>query len=681
MDCAGNSVHSRWMKRIAGLMSNTARWVLRSIALVLLFYSLSGFSSPGLIDEIFSSLGIRVSQGAAPGYVNDDACGLCHKEYYSYQKVAMARSFYPPSPDNVIEDMVNNHYYHEPSRRHYEMSIREGEYWFKRYQLDEEGKEINPFEVKVDWILGSGNHVRSYLYQTPQGNLFQLPIAWYSQEGKWGMQPGYEFEEHKGVSRVVQRECMFCHNAYPDVPEGSDTFLKPHVYPRELPSGTGCQRCHGPGVKHLRAIYGGDGDSEKIRASIVNPGRLPPDRRDDVCFECHMLPTVAATPVRRFDRPTYSFRPGQDLADYQINFDIEEKGKEPIDRFEINHHPYRLKQSQCYLKSEEQMSCLTCHDPHYKVSKDDRAAHYKAKCLGCHVDLQHNSVANDLSDDCVACHMPERRTQDVIEVTMTDHLIQIVPDGADFTSPIKKAVPNVDDILFLEPDRVPAGDLGEIYRVLGFIRPNAISKRNIIDYLAKLLKRSPTDSAVPYYDLIEGLLRGKRYREVFPVIEEVVKRDGVTTKSLASSAVANLGLGRVGVAIEQLDEALELNPDSPHTHYNLALAYYAQGKLEEADAHLKRAVEMSPNMTAAWYYLGKLAENREHHASAYEHYKQTLAIEPRHTRAYLGIVKVLDELGQHTEALRYLRHGTVNAGRSAEIEGVLSKRIESKQGK
>ena len=90
---------------------------------------------------------------------------------------------------------------------------------------------------------------------------------------------------------------------------------------------------------------------------------------------------------------------------------------------------------------------------------------------------------------------------------------------------------------------------------------------------------------------------------------------------------------------------------------------------------------MSPNMTAAWYYLGKLDENREHHASAYEHYKQTLAIEPRHTRAYLGIVKVLDELGQHTEALRYLRHGTVNAGRSAEIEGVLSTRSESKQGK
>jgi tetratricopeptide (TPR) repeat protein len=60
-------------------------------------------------------------------------------------------------------------------------------------------------------------------------------------------------------------------------------------------------------------------------------------RRDDVCFQCHMLPTVAVMPVRRFERADYCFRPGKDLADYQLVYVIRERGKNPGERFEINH--------------------------------------------------------------------------------------------------------------------------------------------------------------------------------------------------------------------------------------------------------------------------------------------------------------------------------------------------------
>ena len=77
--------------------------------------------------------GYAVTGGAAPGYVEDRACAGCHREIYqSYQEVGMARSFSRPRPENVIEDFDDNHFFHPPSRRHYEMIHRDGRYFFKR---------------------------------------------------------------------------------------------------------------------------------------------------------------------------------------------------------------------------------------------------------------------------------------------------------------------------------------------------------------------------------------------------------------------------------------------------------------------------------------------------------------------------------------------------------------------
>ncbi|MBW3549201.1 MAG: hypothetical protein KY452_13855, partial [Actinobacteria bacterium] len=74
-------------------------------------------------------------------------------------------------------------------------------------------------EQPVDWVLGSGHTSRTYLYATPGGELYQLPLAWYSQDGgHWAMAPGFDRPDHVGLLRPVRRECMFCHNAYPDVP-------------------------------------------------------------------------------------------------------------------------------------------------------------------------------------------------------------------------------------------------------------------------------------------------------------------------------------------------------------------------------------------------------------------------------------------------------------------------------
>lgn len=56
------------------------------------------------------------------------------------------------------------------------------------------------------------------------------------------MAPGYDPPDHQGVHREIQRECLFCHNADPELPPAADHYGQPAAFPRDLPEGTGSHR-------------------------------------------------------------------------------------------------------------------------------------------------------------------------------------------------------------------------------------------------------------------------------------------------------------------------------------------------------------------------------------------------------------------------------------------------------
>src|SRR5687767_14264130 len=319
-----------------------------------------------------------------PGYAADEVCAECHADRAkTYSHVAMSRSFYRPRPGTLIEDFDAPPFFHERSGQYFEMRRRGKDLLFRRYQLAADGAPIHVFEQIVDWILGSGNHARTYIYQTPAGELFQLPVNWYSQTRDWGMAPGFDRADHEGVTRRVRHECMYCHNAYPNVAADTLSHWRAQSFPADLPEGIGCQRCHGPGLAHVNAARA-KAPLTEVRTTIVNPSRLGRQARNDVCYSCHMQPAVALMGMRRFGRDIYSFRPGQSLSEYTAQLDVVDSEMPRGERFEINHHPYRLEQSRCFTESEGALSCLTCHDPHRKVSHADRPAHYRKACMSCH---------------------------------------------------------------------------------------------------------------------------------------------------------------------------------------------------------------------------------------------------------------------------------------------------------
>lgn len=550
-----------------------------------------------------------VTQGAARGYVPDAVCTPCHSAIAgSYAHVGMAKAFYRPRPDNIIEDFDNNHFYHQASDRHYEMNRRGGEFFQRQYQVDVTGKRFGEIEQRVDWIIGSGAHVRTYLHAAPGGELFQLPLAWYSQTKRWGMNPGYDNPNHYGLTRRIERDCYFCHNAYPDVPAGSDALEEPPLFPKELPEGIGCQRCHGPGAEHVRVAGAPVASIKEVRESIVNPATLSPRQREEVCFQCHLQPNLSPTSlVRVFDRGEFSYRAGEPLNDYLFYVDYDEPPGN-TERFEINHHPYRLFQSSCYKKSAGRMSCLTCHDPHVKVLPGERAAHYRAKCLSCHGDndCPHCRISvpgDDLPKDCVACHMPQRRPQDVVQVLVTDHRIVRTAPLADHVAPLKE---EVREVLYPPkpyfPDRAPPErTLGLYLDVFAVLRGE---KSRLNDFQERLRELHP-DQGDPFLYLASGLLEFGRQRDAISTYDDALRRNMDRSAALRGRGYAKAGDRQFTAAVEDLRRSVALNPQSAHHHYLLGSVLVASGHAEDGINELEQAIRLRPNHVSALNDLGE----------------------------------------------------------------------------
>ncbi|GIW97306.1 MAG: hypothetical protein KatS3mg111_0639 [Pirellulaceae bacterium] len=616
-------------------VTNVRRLLGRVVVLAMLVGS-AGCYRPSGRGQASPSHAPGTSPSATAGYVPDSACQPCHDEIYRrFQGHGMGRSFDLRPLQLAGEDFGSSHYYHEPSDRHYEM-VREGNDWYQiRYQLDAQGRRVNEVKVRVDAVIGSGNHARTYLYRTPAGEWFQMPLGWFPDQGRWRLNPGYDRPDHMGFHRQINRECMFCHNAYPlDFPAGADAFWQPEVFPEQLPEGIGCQRCHGPGERHLELAETVGATDEQLRQSIVNPQRLPAELRDSVCNQCHLQPSAQISSVLvRAGRGDFSFRPGQALEDYRAMVDY--RSEEDEQRFEINHHAYRLAESRCFQQSGTGMSCLSCHDPHGVVPESQRVRYYRERCLQCHRVTQCATAAtieHDSSNlgtavaDCVACHMPTRRAHDAIHAIMTDHRIVRLADEEEERLAARQEPPPVDPAVPLLPYR---------WRQSREDVPRLLHEQERM-YLAIVASRLGNAAAVR--ELVE--YTANRRDELLPMVElvEAFRRAGDVDRE-----------------VTVLRTIVDYHPDHPQANLQLAMALTEVEAWEEARYYYQRSIELGPVLPEAVMGLGVLALRTGDMAEAEQRFRAAIALRPLYGDAHLNLGILLFSQRRWDEARQALR--------------------------
>ena len=564
----------------------------------------------------------------------------------------MSQSLKTPANAAVVE-RFGEEYLHRVSGRHYRIDREANDTLvFRRFMLDQHGEPINEIDIEIDFVIGSGNRARSYLYRAPSGELFMLPISWYTEDGLWRMSPGFEGVSNHGLTRKITQACMFCHNAFPDVPLEADAHWAPQTFPETLPQGIGCQRCHGPGANHVRTVLAGGATLELIHDSIVNPAKLEPEHRDSVCFQCHLLPAESVEGVRRFGRGVYSFRPGEKLSDYIANI---EPTTPPAwaDRLEINHHAYRLSLSACYQQSDNALTCITCHDPHQKPPSEAFRQQVSAACLNCHPpnSVRHSKSAA-ISEECVACHMPTRRTTDVVEVTMTDHRIAPGPFDSDTLTARREKVSlpitavggfDFNDPMKNGPDAP--------YDAMAALRAGR-NTENARSALAAHLQEFSYDDPDPYIDLTKAHLSTGNIRAAEQIARQLVEKYGDMAIAYSLLGTSLLAQQRTTSATAAFKRATDLEED-PEILFNLAAAQLANGFVDAADTTIDRVLRLRPLMAVAWKYRGLIRQSQNKLNEAEHAFKRSLAIEPGDMTIYPPLIALLRERQRGDDAERY----------------------------
>lgn len=627
-----------------------------------------------VVDESAAYLNTRTDVS----FVGDAACFDCHEDLYrSYQSHGMAQSFYPLTTENAVEDFSGVPHYHEATRMYYRAIRRDGRFYQEEYRQGADGRRTHELVREMDYVVGSGSAARTYLTEQ-DGRLYELPLTWYTQAGRWDFSPGYA-EQNSRFDRLISDRCMACHNSYPESVAHVEGKYK------SVPHGIGCERCHGPGSLHVEARLANPEAAQEIDYTIVNPRHLSLERRLDVCQQCHLHGTVS---VLREGEGAFDFRPSELLSAHESLFSIDAPAS---DQISVISHADRMKQSACFIDTQSQpnaMDCLTCHNPH-EGFRNKGAGYFNTTCLDCHApaDLQarfltaaakrtHAAEAN-----CITCHMPKVEADDAPHASFTDHWIRVVEEEAAIAQPVA-AHEAVNLVPFFEEDK--QGHQAPIYEGLAYViyglqNGDASALEKGVGLLSQALEADPDHGEAQF---LLGLAQKRmgQVKAAIPALEAAVRLDpgiperlnalaqayeatgrdpariaGLYKRALSlqpalAEVRANYGRfletqGRIDAAIGQYELAADEQPWLDVAHYNLGTAYLRRGDLQKAETTLQQALKLNPDHVEALGNLGLLYASQGALNKAKAQFEHAVVVAPNHPVALgnLGVFYLNEE--------------------------------------
>lgn len=598
------------------------------------------------------------------GYVGIETCKKCHVQIYeSFVQTGMGSSFGPADTANSIADISGHKVLHDTYR-----NLSYHPHWMNdSLQLTEFRLNGNDTtykkEITVDYVVGSGQHTNSHLFQQ-NGYLFQLPFTWYAQKEKLDLPPGFEDGNNTRFGRMIGLECTSCHNAIPlGFEKGSINKYS------KVPGAIDCERCHGPGELHVSRMLKGEfvDTATEVDYSIVNINKLPIDMQFEACQRCHLQ----GNSVVAEDKSFFDFKPGMKLNSVMDIYLPRYSNSE--DDFIMASHVDRFKQSPCYINSNE-FNCVSCHNPHISVRFTDNSQFNKG-CQNCHKGsaprhecTEETSKLEKVNYNCVSCHMPKSSSTDIPHVTVHDHKIAVHHETKD-TSGIKRflglvAINNDNPTdrskalaylqqyerfgaqpyyldsadYFLKKIDAPAQHQNfwvqylflrkDWQRLIAFVEQEggSVFLRGLTNTsydnedawtayrIGEAYARQNSEEALPFY---------KKATELAPFIPDFQNK--------YASVLLKHGYQQEGIVV--LKKLLEEQPFHKEALNNLGYTYLAEGKFQLSALYLEKALAEDPDYEQAWLNMATLYLQTEELEKAKTAVKEVLRVNPMNKKA------------------------------------------------
>jgi tetratricopeptide (TPR) repeat protein len=343
-----------------------------------------------------------------PGlFVGAARCAACHPGTFRDQDASRhAHTFFRkdklsavPVPQRPIADPGNDRFSHTFHKRGDGLEV-------------ETHGDGQIYQTIVDYAFGSGELGLTLVGHDPEGRSLEYRLSLYPDRLGWDVttgqarQPGQQTAFYQGKSLSVDdvRHCISCHHTNPRAiltatgPESSDRAI-------------GCERCHGPGGNHLKAVTSKDFASDHVAdLAIARPSLASGQAIVGLCAECHSQTKTGIV-----------LKPGSPDA--------------------IRFQGTTLTWSRCYKESDQKLDCVTCHNPHRNVQTSPRW--YESRCLQCHSSAgrtanragnpptsvaagRRTSCPIQPASGCIECHMPKLEST-TAHTAFTDHFIRVHP--------------------------------------------------------------------------------------------------------------------------------------------------------------------------------------------------------------------------------------------------------------